>query len=213
MSGGMSRSILWAIRDNRTLSEHAKIAYIMLWSRGDDIRPSLLTIAGDMGASKATAKRAIRELEDAHLLKRIPRRTAGGDSDSNAYELIVPAGSGHTDPTPGHTDPTCGITQTPKDRTLKNENEGRNSRASRRARPAVERDDDKIAKVQRAVILRGWVLAELDDERALDTWARFVTDRKTTAPIKDYVKYLTGIFDSFDSLDGVLSNTGEREAD
>ena len=206
-------SVLWAVRDDRTLSAHAKLAYLMLWLRRPDIHPSMQTIAGDMGASESTARRAVQELQRAGAVKVIERWTDAGDRDSNGYELepLGVVSEGHHPPVTG-TPPVVSEGH-PKTATSSKQVKGENSRASRRARPAVERDDDKIAKVQRAVILRGWVLAELDDERALDTWARFVTDRKTTAPIKDYVKYLTGIFDSFDSLDGVLSNTGERETD
>jgi hypothetical protein len=89
--------------------------------------------------------------------------------------------------------------------------------ASRRARPAVERDVDKIAIVQRAVILRGWDLEELDDEDALDIWARFIGERLTDKPVMDPVAFFyspkknSGVFSTFEYLDGVLSNTPERE--
>jgi hypothetical protein len=91
--------------------------------------------------------------------------------------------------------------------------------ASRRARPAVERDEDKIAIVQRAVILRGWDLAELEDEAALDIWARFIGERKTAKPVNDPVAFFysakagTGVFSTFEYLDGVLANTPAREWD
>ena len=209
---GASRAVVWSIREDRTLSEHAKIAYLMLWSRGKTIWPSLATLGGDMGASRATAKRAIQELEAAGLVKKIPRMRASGSHDSNAYELLpIPQGWGLSDPTSGHQDPTPGVRQTHKDRNPKDESEGRNTRASRRARPAVERDEDKIAIVQRATIIRGWPLADLEDEDALNIYARFITDRKSPVPLKDPVSYLAEIFESFDSLDGVLSNTGERD--
>ena len=59
--------------------------------------------------------------------------------------------------------------------------------------------------------MAGWDIREVEDEDALDVWARFVTDRKTAVPLADPVKYLAGIFASFVSLDGVLSNTPERD--
>ena len=208
----LPQSALWAIRDDRTLSAYAKSAYVMLWTRGKDAHPSLQTLGGDMGTSRATAKRAVQELERAGLAKRIPRLKVKGDSDSNRYELLpVPEGWGQRDPTPGHTDPTGGVSQTPEDRTLKQESEGRKSRASRLARPAVSRAADQIELVRQAVALAGWDMRELEDEDALDVWDRFVTQRKAAAPLADPVKYLAGIFASFVSLDGVLSNTPERE--
>jgi hypothetical protein len=90
--------------------------------------------------------------------------------------------------------------------------------ASRRARPAAERDVDKIAIVQRAVIIRGWSLSELDDEDALNIWARFIGERITDKPVMDPVAFFysakkgTGVFSTFEYLDGVLANTPERES-
>ena len=202
----LPQSALWAIRDDRTLSEHAKIAYVMLWTRGKDAHPSMQTLGADMGASRATAKRAVQELERAGLAKRIPRMKAKGDQDSNSYELLpVPEGWGQRDPTPAHTDPTGGVRQSHKDRTLKQESEGRNTLASRLAPTA------QIESVRLAVTEAGWDRREVEDDDALDVWARFITDRKTTVPVADVVKYLAGIFASFVSWDGVLSNTPERD--
>jgi hypothetical protein len=60
-------------------------------------------------------------------------------------------------------------------------------------------------------------LEDLNDEDALDIWARFIGERQTTKPVKDPVAFFystrnnTGVFSTFEYLDGVLSNTPERE--
>lgn len=86
--------MLWAVRDNRDLSSKAKLAWIMLLARGDDCRPSIATIAADCGVSKSTARLAITELTDAGWLKVAATTSAEGDSDTNAYMVIVPGCEG-----------------------------------------------------------------------------------------------------------------------
>lgn len=205
-----SPSALWALRDDRSLSEHAKMAYVMLWTRLPDARPSMATLAGDMSASLNTAKRAVRELECAGLLKRLPRVTADGDSDTNRYELLPVMGGSPEAPPPGLTGLTGTAPQAPKDSNPKKASEGRNTLGSRRARPAVTRAEDQIEIVRQAAAEACWDTREIEDEDALDVWARFVADRKTEVPLAAPVKYLAGIFASFVSWDGVLSNTPER---
>jgi Helix-turn-helix domain len=108
----MDPAVLWAIRDDRTLSEHAKFAYLMLYSRGEDIRPSTAQLAADMGVSKPTAKRALRELETAGHLKRLPRISDVGDPDTNTY-VLSGFGVGSERPQVGSHRPQGGVTQTP----------------------------------------------------------------------------------------------------
>jgi hypothetical protein len=86
--------VLRAVRDNRTLSEHAKIAYLMLWSRLPAVHPSMPRLAEDMGASESTARRAVAELVKANLVKIVPRLTDCGDSDTNGYGLAPLTGEG-----------------------------------------------------------------------------------------------------------------------
>lgn len=205
-----SPSALWALRDDRALSAYAKLAYTMLWTRLPDARPSMATLAADMSASLNSAKRAVRELEDAGLLKRIPRLTSEGDSDANRYELLPVIGRSPQAPPPGLTGPTGTAQQAPKDSNLKKASEGRNTLGSRRARPAVTRAD-QIEIVKLAAAEECWDTREIEDEDALDVWARFVDERVTSVPVAAPVKYLAGIFASFVSWDGVRSNTPERE--
>jgi len=205
-------SALWAVRDNRTLSARAKLAYIMLWTRGKGIHPSMRTLAGDMGVSVRTARDAVRDLEAAGALITAPRKTQAGDPDSNSYELLSVLGEADSAGRPAESDRRGPADSADKDRTLKVESEGRNSLAPRHGRPAVLSDDDKIASVERAVIVCGWDPDELDDESALDIWSRFIGERVTTAPVADPVKYLLKTFSDHVSLDGVLSNTAERDA-
>lgn len=205
-------SALWAIRDDRTLSEHAKLAYIMLWTRGANAHPAVATLAADMGVSPSTARRAIRDLKKHGAISVVARKTAAGDADSNQYEVLpLPGPVTQTGP-PGSETGGGAVTETPKDRNHKTQSEGRNTLASRRARPAVTRDEDRIATVQAAVIAAGWPLSELYDEDALDIWDRFISQRRTSVPVADPVRFLSEIFESFVSLDGVLSNTPERDA-
>jgi hypothetical protein len=199
-----SRSVLWDLRDNRTLSAYAKLAYVMLWSREPDIRPSMQTLAGDMGTSKATAKRAVRELEDAGLLKRIGRLTVKGDADTNQFEL-VPLRDGwvQTDPTQGQTDPTGGITRTPEVSNTKTVSEGpENRQGSRRAQPAVSRDG-KIAHMRRAVLIyySADEAKDLTDGECAGLWDHLVEDRTP----RDPVAYLGKIFTETPYLDTHLA--------
>jgi Helix-turn-helix domain len=66
---GPGRADLWAIRDNRTLSAHAKLAWFILLSRQPNCWPSLRTLAADMRVSKPTAIKAVRDLQKAGIVK------------------------------------------------------------------------------------------------------------------------------------------------
>jgi helix-turn-helix protein len=89
----MGREDVWRIRDDRSLglSWAAKLVWYTLESRGDDCRPSVALIAADCSISKATAKRAVRELVDRGCLKKAGSRTEAGDNDSNNYVAVYPA--------------------------------------------------------------------------------------------------------------------------
>jgi hypothetical protein len=206
---------LWPLREDRTLSAYAKLAYVMLWTRGSDAHPSMKTLAADMACSVRKAQMAVRELDSRGLVKVLPRLTASGDPDSNTYELYPVQDMHHPS---AQSAPGVPHTVHPKNGSSSTEVKGDKSRASRLARPAAERpDDQKISVVRRAVDHVGWDNADLDDEDALNIYARFITERQDPSPVGDEVKYLysaktgRGIFASFDSIDGVLSNTGERD--
>jgi hypothetical protein len=91
----MGREDAWRIRDDRSLglSWAAKLVWYTLESRGDDCRPSLALIAADCSVSKATAKRAVRELVEKGCLKKAGSMTKPGVSDSNSYVPVYPAPS------------------------------------------------------------------------------------------------------------------------
>jgi hypothetical protein len=84
---GPGRGELWAIRDDRALSAHAKLAWFILLSRQPNCWPSLRTLAADMRVSKPTAIKAVRDLQKAGIVKILSRVTAAGDADTNLYVL------------------------------------------------------------------------------------------------------------------------------
>lgn len=134
--------VLRAVRDNRTLSEHAKIAYLMLWSRLPAVHPSVPRLAEDMGASESTARRAVAELVKANLVKIVPRLTDCGDSDTNGYGLAPLTGGGG------------GVTQTPEELPREELPKGRSlSPALAELRTVVpdatERDLERVLKILR----------------------------------------------------------------
>jgi hypothetical protein len=91
----MSRDeMLWALRDDRTLSTKAKIVWVMLLTRGENCRPAIPTIAADCGLSKSTTRRAIGELAEAGWLKVSAAVTPEGDSDTNSYLVVSPGHRG-----------------------------------------------------------------------------------------------------------------------
>ena len=187
------KGVLWEIRDDRTLSEHAKIAYLMLWSRGEDIRPSMRTLAGDMGVTTRTAHKAVRELEAAGLVKITTRRTAKGDPDTNSYRLLPVSGLGHARdaPPPCTEDMTPPAPGAPEDSNYKTESEGRKSLASRRAQPAATREisaSQKIAFVREAVASVYVDDEDMSDGQALQLWYNLAEDRHPVKPVAYFMK-------------------------
>lgn len=78
-------------------SGNAVLAYINLGSRGtfnpgdgtyDECRPAWETLAGDMGVSKSTAKRAVEELVELGAAIRTLRRNEDGTDAPSSYRLI-----------------------------------------------------------------------------------------------------------------------------
>jgi hypothetical protein len=199
---------LWAVRDDRSLSAHAKLAYLMLWSRRPDIRPSIPTLAADMGVAESTARRAVQELQAAGVIKVTERWTADGDRDSNGYQLM-PLGVVSEGHHPGFTGTPPVVSEGhPKTTTSSRQVKGSKERASRRARPAVSRDD-KIQLVRRAVIL-SYTPAEyqeLSDGQAVALWYLLISNRRP----KDPVAYLMKIFTETPYLDTHLANAGTEE--
>jgi Helix-turn-helix domain len=91
------RAELWAIRDSRTLSAHAKLAWFILWSRQPNAWPSVRTLAADMSVARRTAHKAVHELEQAGLVKVMPRETPAGDADTNLYVLASDSSHNRSD--------------------------------------------------------------------------------------------------------------------
>lgn len=206
----LSVSVLRDLRDDRTLSAQAKSAYVMLWLRQPNIYPSMQTLAGDIGASESTARRAVQELQAAGLVKVIERWTEARDRDSNGYQLL-PLGvvsEGHHPPV-RETPPVVSGGH-PKTATSSAQAKGENRLASRRARPAAERAD-KIAFVRRAVMI-SYSAQDADEDNLTDSqavalWYLLVSDRDP----KDPVAYLCKIFEDTPYLDTHLANAGTEE--
>jgi len=169
-----------------------------------------------MRRSLRCAREAVHELERHGWLKVTYRVTAQGDPDVSEYEITAPGESGTADTAAGvgHILPEGTAISAAKDSNLKTARlKGESRSASRHARAAsrasTSTTTDKIASVRRAVIIT-YLPGDnesLDDEEALDIWARFIGERF----IQDPVNYLCRIFEDFPSLDGVLSNTPERD--
>lgn len=112
----------WLWLDNRLVSYLPSMTgpalkvYLALAKHADADRacfPGLARIAEMTGLTKRTARRAIKALVDAKLIKRTKRVTRCGDSDTNLYQLlpVKDRGGGVTpDPTWGHVGPQGGVT-------------------------------------------------------------------------------------------------------
>jgi hypothetical protein len=183
-------------------------------------------LAADAEVTGSTVRRATRWARDHGLLKEVARGHRLGDGRTRATEWAL-ISTGHqcavdNDSQPV-SDPFSTVHQERTSLPVPPSRPVGSSRmsvvASRRARPAVERDEDKIAIVQRAVILRGWDLAELEDDRALDIWEHFIGERKTAKPVSDPVAFFysakngTGVFSTFEYLGVVLGVVPEWEWD
>lgn len=85
---GRFASIPEALLYDPTISADAVRVYGVLRRHGNDPQncyPSHHRIAGFVGASARSVPRWIRQLEDAGWVTRVPRKSASGDPDSNAY--------------------------------------------------------------------------------------------------------------------------------
>lgn len=222
---------LWEVRDNRGLSAYAKLAYVMLAARLPNVHPSLALLAEDMGVSRATAKRAVRELEAAGLVRSVARTTAAGDADSNSYELnpaAFRAGGGVTQTPPrvtqtrgsGPTDPRVGSERPPKitreDLKVSRQPSGPSDMASRRARPAVGRalemtNDDMVYIVRVAVEQRGWQDQPLTDEDAVTIYHGFAGTGHVVYPRYFYSRRTrAGVFKDFACLADALAAAASK---
>ena len=73
------------------LPHRAKLVYIYLFDRMDKEHkawPGLNTIARELSLSRSTVKRAIRDLEQAELLKKEAHYRENGSATSNRYFLL-----------------------------------------------------------------------------------------------------------------------------
>lgn len=78
------------------LPHRAKLVYLYLHDRADKdgkAWPGLNTVTADLSLSRSTVKRAIRDLEQAGLLKKEPHYRENGGATSNRYYLSA----GHAD--------------------------------------------------------------------------------------------------------------------
>jgi hypothetical protein len=196
---------LWPLRDDRTLSAYAKLAYYTLWTRLPEIHPSMRTLASDMAVAVSTAHKAVRELESAGLVKVLPRVTELGDPDSNQF-VLTPLRVTDDPSTPNGRPPLRDTD--PKNASSRTEVKGENSRASRHARPALSRGE-MLHSVRRAVMLSYSAdeAEELTDGQAVALWLLLINNRRPADP----VKYLCKIFEETPYLDTHLANAGTEE--
>lgn len=73
------------------LPHRAKLVYIYLHDRMDSEKkawPGLGTIAKDLSLSRSTVKRAVKDLEQAGLIRKEPHFRENGRATSNRYYLL-----------------------------------------------------------------------------------------------------------------------------
>ena len=73
------------------LPHRAKLVYIYLHDRMDSEKkawPGLGTIAKDLSISRSTVKRAVKDLEQAGLIRKEPHFRENGSATSNRYYLL-----------------------------------------------------------------------------------------------------------------------------
>ena len=73
------------------LPHRAKLVYIYLHDRMDSEKkawPGLVTIAKDLSLSRSTVKRAVKDLEQAGLIRKEPHFRENGSATSNRYYLL-----------------------------------------------------------------------------------------------------------------------------
>ena len=75
------------------LPHRAKLVYLYLYDRKnkDNVTwPGLNTIARELSLSRSTVKRAIRDLEQAGLIRKEAHYRQNGSATSNWYYLLLP---------------------------------------------------------------------------------------------------------------------------
>lgn len=75
------------------LPHRAKLVYLYLYDRKnkDNVTwPGLNTIARELSLSRSTVKRAIRDLEQAGLIRKEAHYRQNGSATSNRYYLLLP---------------------------------------------------------------------------------------------------------------------------
>ena len=75
------------------LPHRAKLVYLYLYDRKnkDNVTwPGLNTIARELSLSRSTVKRAIRDLEQAGLIRKEAHYRQNGSATSNRYYLLFP---------------------------------------------------------------------------------------------------------------------------
>ncbi len=96
LTDGRRKDWFWDYNDifEADLSVHAKIIRLYLARCADNQSrqsfPSINTIAKKCSVSPATAKRALKELEDKKWIKKTMRKKQSGDYTSNIYTLTYP---------------------------------------------------------------------------------------------------------------------------
>jgi hypothetical protein len=157
----------WALRDHGSkLSDHAKLVWLMLDTRGLDPHPSIATLAANCSTGTATVKRALNELEASGWLRRTHRRTEAGDADTNHYDLICPVetpfrGGLTVSPPLAQSEPTVGSERSTKyQQEDQQEDQQTKTRVARREAPGMregqDQDQDQDQKTQRREDPQGW---------------------------------------------------------
>ena len=76
---------------NMALPHRAKLWYVYQHDRMDKEKkawPGLNTIAKDLSLSRSTVKRAVKDLEKAGLIRKVPHYRENGSATSNRYYLL-----------------------------------------------------------------------------------------------------------------------------
>ena len=187
------------------------------WTSGEGFA-STRQLAADARASKSTVLRATDWARQAGLLKEVKRGHRLGDGRTRATEwaLISQGVSSDTLKTvvKVSAEQSQGVTGVPHQEPVPPSrpvgSSAKSRGASRRARPAVERDA-KIAFVRRAVML-SYSAQDADEDNLTDgqavaLWLLLISNRRP----KDPVKYLCKIFEETPYLDTHLANAGTEE--
>jgi len=148
------------IYDRRDISGYAKAVFVYLCRRADDDSqafPTHARVAGDVGFSESTVRRAIDSLIEAGLLTRQPRYDGRGFQVSNIYTLIRPSTvpeRGAAAPSPGkdEVEPPAGSPGPVMEQGVLQELPGSNAVAGCSVRPGgVLQENSQGALVEQAV--------------------------------------------------------------